>query len=80
MKSAQVATLAASFRHIVAGPFDTVPMNELLLQRQLVAEMIEATQGNVTLQQALDGATSTAARGCSAPIAKVLELDRPTTA
>jgi two-component sensor histidine kinase len=75
MGSAQVATLAASLRHIIAGPSDTVSMKDLLLQRQLVAEMIEATQGNVTLQQALDGATSTAARGCSAPMAKVLELD-----
>jgi hypothetical protein len=75
MDSAQVATLAASLRHIIAGPSDTVSMRDLLLQRQLVAEMIEATQGNVTLQQALDGATSTAACGCSAPMAKVLELD-----
>jgi hypothetical protein len=75
MNSAQVATLAASLRHIIAGPSDTVPMKDLLLQRQLVAEMIEAAQGNVTLQQALDGATRTAARGCSAPMAKVLQLD-----
>jgi two-component sensor histidine kinase len=75
MGSAQVATLAASLRHIIADPSDTVSMKDLLLQRQLVAEMIEATQGNVTLQQALDGATRTAARGCCAPMAKVLELD-----
>lgn len=75
MGFAQVATLAASLRHILADPCDTVSMKDLLLQRQLVAEMIEATRGNVTLQQALDGATSTAARGCCAPMTKVLELD-----
>lgn len=76
MSFAQIATLAASLKHIVAGPADTVLTREVLRQRHLFAEMIERTQGNVPLQQVLDDAASTAARGCRAAMAKVLELSR----
>ncbi|HEY2020171.1 histidine kinase dimerization/phosphoacceptor domain -containing protein [Paraburkholderia sp.] len=76
MSSAQIATLAASLRHIVADPSDTVRTADVLRQGQLFADMIERTQGDVALQQVLDDATQTAAQGCFAAMAKVLELDR----
>ncbi|WP_172966171.1 sensor histidine kinase [Cupriavidus pauculus] len=75
MRSAQTATLAASMGDIVAAPGQTVPLQEVLRQRQLFAEMVEAMQGDVTLQQVLDSAVRTAAQGCGAPMGKVLELD-----
>ncbi|MBP0588382.1 GAF domain-containing protein [Paraburkholderia sp. LEh10] len=75
MTSAQIATLAASMNHIVADDADTVLLSEVLRQRRLFARMIEAAQGNPPLQKLLDDATLTAAHGCSAPMAKVLELD-----
>ncbi|MEI6002330.1 GAF domain-containing protein [Paraburkholderia bengalensis] len=76
MSSAHEATLAASMSRIVVDPADTVLLSDVLRQWQLFAHMIEATLGDVSLQQLLDGATRAAAMGCSAPMAKVLELDK----
>jgi len=49
---------------------------QVLRQRQLFARMIEATQGQVSPQRLLDGASQVAASGCAAPMVKVLELCR----
>jgi two-component sensor histidine kinase len=61
---------------IVADAADTVSVGEVLRQRQLIARMIEAAQGDPPLQQVLDDAVHAAAQGCLAPMAKVLEIDR----
>jgi hypothetical protein len=75
MISAQAATLAASLEHIVAGADETVLLRQVLHHRRLFVRMLEAMQGEVSLQHVLDCATLTAAHGCDAPMAKVLELD-----
>jgi two-component sensor histidine kinase len=75
MTSALAATLAASSEHIVAGVDETVLLRQVLHHRQLLARMLETTQGYVSLQHVLDCATLAAAQGCGAPMAKVLELD-----
>ncbi|QYD66987.1 GAF domain-containing protein [Paraburkholderia edwinii] len=76
MGTAQAATLAASLSRIVADPNDMVSLSDVLRQRQLIARMIEASQGEAPLQQVLNGAVHTAAQGCPAPMAKILEIDR----
>lgn len=77
MESAHTATLAASMNDIASGPGETVLLAQVLEQRRMIARMVEAMQGDVSLQQILDRATETAARGCGAPMAKVLEMEAP---
>jgi two-component sensor histidine kinase len=73
---AHAATLAASMDHLSVKPGEMVRLDVILRQRKLFTEMNEATRGEVSLQHILDNAARTAALGCSAPMAKVLEVRR----
>ncbi|KDR26922.1 hypothetical protein [Caballeronia grimmiae] len=77
MSFARRATWAASIRDLQFADNATVPVASLLRQRNALAVMHDAFQGECSIARLLDAAVQCAATGCDAPMAKVLELRRP---
>ncbi|REE93451.1 sensor histidine kinase [Cupriavidus plantarum] len=75
MTGARATTLTAAVKDIVAGPDETVRVQDVLDLHRLFTRLVGAMRSEVTLQQLLDLGARIAAEGAGAPMAKVLELD-----
>jgi len=77
MSFARRATWAASMENLHYAENETVSVAVMVRQRKALAKMHDLFQGELSVARLTDAAVHCAASGCASPMAKVLELQRP---